>query len=749
MAYSPKYLPGLDGVRGELENVARDAAERSDGGAATPIQVEPRVEATLNQKLRLKPPPEGQRLTLPAPQLGTFGDTVTVSLEAPEGELRVTAIPYQDGGRGEVIQNTVNGTPFVVYDAEGVITFVSNGDTRWVSTTQLSAPNAAARARAGAAGSTGATGATGVKGDRGFPGIDGQPGADGQDGAPGMPGQRGERGYQGQPGIDGIDGQDGAEGRPGSKGDKGDKGDPGPAGQDGEKGDPGDPGPPGLPGATGATGATGAAGSPGAPGADGEKGDPGDPGPPGATGAAGASATPGVQALTGAGPHNDVVLLPTTTVITYDTDCSITGFSGGTDGRQIAISAASGGSTLTIPFNSGLSSAGNRIATPDGVDYVQLRGGALICFDTSPGTDVWRAVAVATPADRISNGANTASVRATGGVALASGFAAVTPSVGDIMLNATSGVGIFAGHATAEVAVSDSDISVGGFLGLALTAGIAPITNVASGVRIESSTIGRFETVGTLTLLSTAAGVAISSAASTDITIASAADILLSSSAVGGGIKCADPVLISGAGGTMTVARSAGEIGLSGNSSVTPSRPQWGDDAGNVWIAPHSNCVRHTAVTTRTANTAPLTIVTFNVPANMPQGTVFHYSAIVKVVRGVTATAMNLTLDFTVAGTIRHGLSQAVSTVNGFNGELQIDGYFTMHAAPGAASACHVGGWHASTTIAGATPFTPSNGATFNVATNATFALALVATNSANVAAAGFSTSHAIIERVA
>lgn len=160
MAYSPRYLPGQNEIRGELQNVAIDTEERTSLDVDPVVHIEERIDAGLNQSLRLTPPPTGQRLTLPPPQRGSFGDKVVVSLESPEGELIVTALPYQDGGRGEIIRNTVNGTERVSYSATGLITFESNGDTKWSSTTQLSQPSAAARTAAGT-GATGATGATG------------------------------------------------------------------------------------------------------------------------------------------------------------------------------------------------------------------------------------------------------------------------------------------------------------------------------------------------------------------------------------------------------------------------------------------------------------------------------------------------------------------------------------------------------------------------------------------------------------
>jgi collagen triple helix repeat protein len=239
--YLGKDADGRD-VRDEINTLAQDTSFRVDKDVDGAIHVEARIDAQLNQYLRLKPPPTGQRVTLPPPQRGVFGDTVQLSIEAPEGTLTVSALPYQDGDRGALIANTVNGLERVTFDLTGHVVFHSNGDTRWTSTTQLAETSeTGARGSVGATGATGSTGATGATGSQGPPGDKGDIGDMGDAGPPGAPGAAGAQGFPGAQGADGQDGQDGS---------------PGPAGASGPPGVDGAPGI-GLPGAPGGDGADG------------------------------------------------------------------------------------------------------------------------------------------------------------------------------------------------------------------------------------------------------------------------------------------------------------------------------------------------------------------------------------------------------------------------------------------------------------------------------------------------------------
>jgi hypothetical protein len=100
-----------------------------------------------------------------------------------------------------------------------------------------------------------------------------------------------------------------------------------------------------------------------------------------------------------AGTHNDIAIADSVTSILVIGDATVTGIAGGWDGRAIDISTQ--GFTLTLAFNSAGSAVGNRLATPAGVDYVQLRGGARLIYDTQPANDIWR---VSGTADSHENG---------------------------------------------------------------------------------------------------------------------------------------------------------------------------------------------------------------------------------------------------------------------------------------------------------------------------------------------------------
>jgi Collagen triple helix repeat (20 copies) len=207
-----------------------DAVEELGNRDATTEIHTATISARANQFLRASPGPDGMGLLLPSPLRTLPGDRVTVSLEAPAGDLRVSCVPNQ-GADGLVTQGLVNGASRATFTQAGKIEFVSNGATAWTSATELPAESLAARTLValGAAGVTGAAGAQGIQGQRGFPGDDGV-------------GEEGPRGFPGQ------------------------KGDPGPIGPQGFPGEQGEPGQDGFPGRNGADGATGATGATGAAG---------------------------------------------------------------------------------------------------------------------------------------------------------------------------------------------------------------------------------------------------------------------------------------------------------------------------------------------------------------------------------------------------------------------------------------------------------------------------------------------------
>jgi hypothetical protein len=72
------------------------------------------------------------------------------------------------------------------------------------------------------------------------------------------------------------------------------------------------------------------------------------------------------------------------------------------------------------------------------------------------------------------------------GMGLFSGFSNAAVASGDLVLNASDGLGIFSGYGSAQVSISTGDLSIGAASGLVITAGATPVTNVFSGLRLES-----------------------------------------------------------------------------------------------------------------------------------------------------------------------------------------------------------------------------------------------------------------------
>lgn len=240
-----------------------------------------RLVARAGQFLRASPGEEDMPLLLPSPDLTLPGDRVTVSLERPAGDLRVSCVPNRTNA-AQVTRGTVNGQTRATFTVAGLIVFVSNGATGWITAAEHPAESAALTLAviqtAGIDGATGATGATGARGQQGAEGEQGQQGDQGFPGRQGDPGAIGPRGLEGEPGADGEPGQRGATGADGAAGTAGATGATGPQGpvqafairclQEDDAEEPGQfipmGGGAGTTGATGATGATGGAGPQGA-----------------------------------------------------------------------------------------------------------------------------------------------------------------------------------------------------------------------------------------------------------------------------------------------------------------------------------------------------------------------------------------------------------------------------------------------------------------------------------------------------
>lgn len=100
--------------------------------------------ARSGQFLRASPPDSrGMALLLPSPDSTQPGDTISVSLEGPLGDLRVSCVPNQGGG-ARVTLGTVNGQERATFTTGGLIVFTSNGATGWTTAAEHPAESAAA-----------------------------------------------------------------------------------------------------------------------------------------------------------------------------------------------------------------------------------------------------------------------------------------------------------------------------------------------------------------------------------------------------------------------------------------------------------------------------------------------------------------------------------------------------------------------------------------------------------------------------
>lgn len=158
------------------------------------IRISPRQSQTLFAKL-------------PKASADNFGDTIEISLERPNGTLRL-APEHPD---------TVSGMTFADFTVATRIELQSNGTDQWVLVNQISLSSPAAvqgpigpMGDAGQDGQDGQQGVPGPAGLQGLPGTPGRDGIDGQDGSQGPPGIRGVPGPAGPMGLDGADGADGA-----------------------------------------------------------------------------------------------------------------------------------------------------------------------------------------------------------------------------------------------------------------------------------------------------------------------------------------------------------------------------------------------------------------------------------------------------------------------------------------------------------------------------------------------------------
>lgn len=708
MAYRTRYLPELDGVRTEINNSSEEEARRNALDLQTNLNVSRRIDASANSHHRLQPPPLGTRLTLPAPQKGNQGDRVVINLEAPQGQLRVSVLPYQESDRGTPIQNTVNGVAFVTFSATGIIAFTSNGDTRWDSTNEL--PAESAQSRAIAAG--GAAGATGVKGDTGGQGVPGNDGADGQDGSPGQPGPQGIPGQQGMPGGQGEAGDQGDQGFPGGVGATGATGVQGIPGQNGAPGQDGNDGADGNPGQQGATGATGVAGTNGQNGPPGENGQDGADAPivqglPGVPGTAGATGIPGINGPpgergddgqdapivagpvgpagvsgilpfssateAGAGPFNDYALPNLSTVdfllVVSSAGVVFTGFAssgGNSDGERFRILAGGAGS-FQLAHLSGSSLAANTISCPLAEGFI---GSARCVVELEYFSGDWRVL--------------------TGVANTVVGTDGVTTNTLDMF---DSG---------------DANMSCSGS---------------TANARISSGTSGTVFLQGST--------------------------LQANPTSVGGTFRSLKGVAVNG---NASYSIPAGEV-LIHSQGTTPRYLAMKDELAQEWGVGYSaRGANTTSAQSGALTTGGLAIVSQSIVANeLFAGSVFEFFAHVNVVRGATVTATSPALGFRInAGVASFGISGVLS-VAASSHVMWIRGEFTVLAAPGAAAACAVVGWSAQDLVTTGSFIETTMGGSLAspaVATNATVTLDLFLNASVTVAAVTRSVNHAYIRRI-
>lgn len=160
MADNPTKLDGFSDEQTStilllLEQQRQELLRELETDADAVVHVERTVRARKGQFLRLHPPPAGQSLILPHPATVPAGDAITVSLEAPEGSLRVVSAPRMLGTTVQLA--TVNGAEVATYTAAGLLTFTGNGKDRWQAASQFAAEAAISRAVVAASGALDAT----------------------------------------------------------------------------------------------------------------------------------------------------------------------------------------------------------------------------------------------------------------------------------------------------------------------------------------------------------------------------------------------------------------------------------------------------------------------------------------------------------------------------------------------------------------------------------------------------------------
>lgn len=167
---------------------------------------------------------------------------------------------------------------------------------------------------------------------------------------------------------------------------------------------------------------------------------------------------------------------------------NVTGAASITAGTTASITTTTGDINLT-PGDDLVVTAADFVAIAATAGSVQFNAGVDVIAIATDDVILTASDNIALTAGTSITAASTADIllNATDGLGVAAGFSVANVATGDVVVNATSGIGIFAGFASAETSISADDISIGGDSGVAITAGIAAVTNVAAGILLSTA----------------------------------------------------------------------------------------------------------------------------------------------------------------------------------------------------------------------------------------------------------------------
>lgn len=172
--------------------------------------------------------------------------------------------------------------------------------------------------------------------------------------------------------------------------------------------------------------------------------------------------------------------------------------------------------------------------------------------------------------------------------------------------------------------------------------------------------------------------------------------IQFDAAASGAPVKTGQLLVFRNQSGTNAYSVQADEVGLYASNTHNGTL-RWKDGAGGDWRIGYGVQDVISALTTRTNSTTPLTLASYTIAALelASPGACFCFRGAIQCARGSTATAVNVTLEFRVAGTQRFAnASTALNTTNGFTGMAIIEGYFSVLGTGAAAAYTVVGsGW--------------------------------------------------------